>query len=217
MRLLYLVEEDQGVWPPANGLGQGASVAVANVARGGPDELGHGVLLHVLAHVHPDHRLLGAEELAGESLAELGLPHTRRTAEHEACNGPGRIAETSPCSPKGSRDAAHGLLLTDNALVQLLLEVKQTRGLGRADLLNRNACPASHYLSHILLGDELIHRGRGLLQASHGLGLPGLQRVSLVEALCCHCLLDLGLQGCQFLYDSLVSCAHATGGVLEDI
>ena len=45
---------------PADCLGEGASLAVADVARRGAYELGHGVLLHELAHV-----LSGSRKLQG--------------------------------------------------------------------------------------------------------------------------------------------------------
>mmetsp|Transcript_80341 Transcript_80341/g.203187 ORF Transcript_80341/g.203187 Transcript_80341/m.203187 type:complete len:256 (+) Transcript_80341:514-1281(+) len=86
--LLNLVEEHEGIRPPADSLRECAAVAVADVARRGAYKLGHRMLLHVLTHVQADHCLLGAKEGRRQDLAELRFPDTGRAAEHEAGDGP---------------------------------------------------------------------------------------------------------------------------------
>ncbi len=49
--LLDFVEQEHGVGVLANGVGEQAALFEAHVSRGRADESGHGVLLHVLAHV----------------------------------------------------------------------------------------------------------------------------------------------------------------------
>ena len=61
----------------AHGLGELAALVVADVARRRADEPGHGVLLHVLRHVHLDHRVLVAEQELRERPREPGLPDAR--------------------------------------------------------------------------------------------------------------------------------------------
>jgi hypothetical protein len=73
MGLLDLVHEHDGVRLPAHGLGQLAALVVADVARRRADEPRHGVLLHVLRHVHLDQRVLVAEQELGERARQLGL------------------------------------------------------------------------------------------------------------------------------------------------
>ena len=62
VRLLDLVEQDDAVRLAAHDLGELAALVVADVAGRRADEAGHGVLLHVLAHVDLHEVVLVAEE-----------------------------------------------------------------------------------------------------------------------------------------------------------
>src|SRR5207237_6106637 len=53
VRLLDLVEQEYGVRPAADRLGQLTAFVKTDVAGRCPDEPRHGVLLHVLGHVEP--------------------------------------------------------------------------------------------------------------------------------------------------------------------
>ena len=75
MGLFDLVEEDDGVRAPADGLGELATLVVAHVSGRGTDELGDRVLLHELGHVEGDEGVLAAKEELGQGLGELGLAH----------------------------------------------------------------------------------------------------------------------------------------------
>src|SRR3712207_4463759 len=66
MGLVDLVEEDDGVGAPADGFGELAGVLVADVAGGGADEAGDGVVLPELAHVEADEGVLAVEEVLRE-------------------------------------------------------------------------------------------------------------------------------------------------------
>ena len=72
--LLDLVEEHDGVRPPADRLGELAALVVADVARRRADQPRDRVLLHVLAHVDADHRPLVVEQELGERARQLRLP-----------------------------------------------------------------------------------------------------------------------------------------------
>jgi len=82
-----LVEQDDGVWSPADGFGEASAFLVADVARGCPDESGDGVFFHELGHVESDHGVLVVEEEFGECLAQFGLAHSGWSEEEEGTNG----------------------------------------------------------------------------------------------------------------------------------
>src|SRR3954463_4012767 len=117
--------------PPA---GRRPPPAAPKGAGGGADEPGHGVLLHVLRHVDPDHRLLVAEEELGERAGELGLPDARGAEEDEQAGGPLRILQAGAGAADGLRHGLDGRLLADDALVQLVLHPHQLLGLGFCEL-----------------------------------------------------------------------------------
>ena len=83
MGLLDLVEQQHAVGLAAHRLGQLAALVVADVARRRTDQARDRVLLHVLGHVDPDHRVLVAEQELGQRPGQLGLADARRPEEDE--------------------------------------------------------------------------------------------------------------------------------------
>ena len=87
--LLDLVEQDDLVRPAPDRLGQLAALLVADVAGRRADQARDGELLHVLAHVDPDHRVLVVEQELGEGPGELGLADAGRSEEQERADAAG--------------------------------------------------------------------------------------------------------------------------------
>ena len=83
MRFLDLVEQEDRVGTAAHCLGELAALLEPDVAGRGADEPRDGVLLHVLAHVETDHRLLVIEEELGERFRQERLADSGRTEEEE--------------------------------------------------------------------------------------------------------------------------------------
>ncbi len=77
--LLDLVEQDHLVGPTPHRLGEHAALVVADIARRRADQAADRVLLHELAHVDADHRLVVVEQELGDRLGELGLADAGRT------------------------------------------------------------------------------------------------------------------------------------------
>src|SRR5919108_1577698 len=88
MRFLDLVEQDHRVRTPTDGLGELPALLVPDIAWRRADEPRDRVLLHVLRHVNPDHRVLVVEQKLGERARRLRLPHSRWTEEDERANRP---------------------------------------------------------------------------------------------------------------------------------
>ena len=129
MRLLDLVEQDDLVRPPADRLGQLAALVVADVAGRRADQPRHGELLHVLAHVDADHRVLVVEQELGERPGQLGLADAGRAEEQERADRAARVLEPGA---RAADRVGHGLdrlVLADDALVQPLLHLDELRRL----------------------------------------------------------------------------------------
>src|SRR5256712_2918442 len=169
VRLLDLVEQHHRVRPPAHRLGELAAPVVADVAGRRADEPGHGVLLHVLAHVEPHHRLLVVEEELRQRPRQLGLSHARRAGEEETADGPIRILQPAAGPADRVGDGTHRLLLTHHALPQPLLHVEELLHLRLQQLGDGNPRP---------LGDDV----RDVLGVHLFLQHPPL-RLQLVELL----------------------------------
>ena len=150
VRLLDLVEQDHGVRPAADGLGELAALVVANVARGRADQAGHGVLLHVLGHVEAHHRVLVVEEELGKGSRELGLADAGRAHEEERPDRPAGVAEAGAGAAHGVRHQEQRLVLADHALAQAVLDVEELLHLALEEARDGDARPLGHHLGHVL-------------------------------------------------------------------
>ncbi len=142
VRLLDLVEEDDGVGLAAHRLGQDAALAVADVARGGALQRRDGVRFLELRHVDRDHVPLAAVERLGEGDGGLGLADAGRPDEHEDGDRLARVGEARARGLDLLRDRREGVVLADDPLAEELVEVPH-----RLDLvglhLARRECPSS--------------------------------------------------------------------------
>ncbi len=73
VRLLDLVEQDDGERTPAHLLGELAAFLVADITGRRSEQPRDRVLLHVLAHVELDERILVAEQELGQRLGQFRL------------------------------------------------------------------------------------------------------------------------------------------------
>ena len=118
VRLLDLVEQDDGVRAAPHGFRQLAALLVADVAGRRADEPRHRVPLLVLGHVEAHHRAVVVEHELGERARQLGLADAgrargRRTSR-SAGSGPGgpsghgAARSTRPRPPRPGRRRARG-------------------------------------------------------------------------------------------------------------
>ena len=78
MRLLNLIEKNDGIRISPHLFAELAALVVAHIAWRGTDHLGDAVLLHVLRHIDADQRVLGAEHGLRQCLGQLCLSDTGR-------------------------------------------------------------------------------------------------------------------------------------------
>ena len=123
VRLLDFVEQDDGVWPAADLFGELAAFLIADISGRGSDQSAHIVLLHVLAHVDLNERILVAKHEFGQRFGQQRLADASGPTK---MNDPrGRFGSFSPARDRADR-AAHDLyrgLLADHHLVNDLLHL----------------------------------------------------------------------------------------------
>ena len=141
MRLFHFVEQDDGVRATANRLGQPASFLVTDVSRRRSDQPADGVLLHELAHVDANHRLITVEQHLGQRLAEFGFAHAGRAQEDERADRPVRVLQARATPTNGVRYRFDRFVLADDALVQTIFEDQQFGLLGFHHSGHRDAGP----------------------------------------------------------------------------
>ena len=121
------------------------------------------MLLHVLAHVEADHRLLVVEQELGQGLGGLRLAHARRPEQEERAERARRLLEAG-LARGARRDGLEGLVLADDPLAQAVLHGEQLGALGLQQLRCRDAGPAADHLGDHLLVDGLGQQGSVGLQ-----------------------------------------------------
>ena len=155
VRLLDLVEENNGVGLAANFFGQLTGLVIADVARRGADETRDGVLLHKLRHIETNERVGRIEKVGGKLLDQLRLAHAGGADENEA-HGLVLRADAHAPAADGRGDRVHGLVLPDDVLFQAVGQLAQALELGLADAAGGNFRPQ---LDH---AGEIVHRQLGI-------------------------------------------------------
>ena len=138
MGLLDLIEEHHRERLAAHLLGQLTALVVTHVPGRRTEKSRHGVLLLVFGHIQGNQGVFIAEEEFCQSLRELGLTNTGWTSEDKRATGAARILQTGTGAANRTGESLDSVILTDHALVQLVLHLDQTRGLFLGDLVHRN-------------------------------------------------------------------------------
>src|SRR5829696_3259138 len=176
--LLDLVEQDDGVRPAPDGLGELAALVVADVARRRTDQARDAVLLHVLRHVDADHRVLRVEEELGQRTGELGLADARRAQEEERADRAVGVLQAGARATDRVGHRADRLVLADDAVVQALLHVDELLDLALHEAADRDAGPARDDLGDVLAVHDVLEELEGALRLVAGgleLGQAGLE------------------------------------------
>ena len=153
--LFHLVQQEDAVGLAADGLGQLAALLMAHIAGGRADQAGHGVLLHVLGHVHAHQGVFVAEHRFAQGLAQFGLANAGGAEEDETADGALGVLQACAGAADGAAHGGDGLLLADDPLMQDALQVDEAVGFLLGHLADRDARPGGHDLGHVLGGDGL--------------------------------------------------------------
>jgi hypothetical protein len=171
MRLLDLVENDDGIGATTDSLGELARILVAHVARGRSDQPGRRVPLHKFGHVQLQQCVLTAEHELGQRLGQFRLAHPGGAEEYEGTDGPVRIPEPGPGPAHRLGDRRDGLVLADDTPVEIFLHVQQPLRLITVQLGQRDAGPhRDHFCNVIGTDDDSVFE-----KISLPIGAQGLQ------------------------------------------
>src|SRR5580700_6663066 len=155
VRLLDLVEQDDGERLPAHLLGELAALLIPDISGRGAEQPRHGVLLHVLAHVELDQRVLVAEQEFREGLGQLRLADAGRPGEDERPARALGILQAGPGPPDGLRERLDRVVLPDDPPVQLVFHPQEPLRLLLGELEHGDTGGGGENL-----GDEiLVHLG----------------------------------------------------------
>ena len=173
---LHLIEQHHAVGFAPYRFGQHTAFAVADIARRCALEGGHGVGFLELAHVDGDHVLLAAVHGFGQGQGGFGLAHTGGAGQHEHANRLARVVEAGAGGLDALGDHLQGMVLADDAFLQVLVEVEHSLQLIAGHAAHRDAGP---------VGD---HRGHGLVihgrQDQRGFALQSGEALLQIDQFC---------------------------------
>src|SRR5579862_9707837 len=104
MRLLDLIEQNDGVGPPAHRFGKLTAFFISDVSRRRADESTHRVLLHVLRHIDANHGLFVVEKERSDAARYFGFSDAGRAEEDERADRTVRILQARARTPDGTRN-----------------------------------------------------------------------------------------------------------------
>ena len=145
-----------------------SALVVADVSRRGTDESAHGVLLLILRHVDARHHTLVVEHIVGQGLCQFRLTHTGGAEEDERGDGALRVLQPGTRAAYGVGDGTDGLVLSDDTLVEFLLQVEQFVLLALHHPAHGDAGPTAHHLGDVVGGHLFPHQS-GVVVVAVGL------------------------------------------------
>src|SRR5262249_45192719 len=148
-----------------------------------------------LRHLQPDQRVFPTKELGGERLGQLGLADASGAHEEERADWTVGVLQARTRAADGTGDSADGLVLTDDALAQVILQVAQVLALSLEHLADGHPRPALDNPSNVFRRHQ---RGRRLASMGPRLVQLGLE-LYLTLAQLCRPLVLLGERGSLLL------------------
>ncbi len=190
------------------------------------------MLLHVLGHVDPHHRVLVAEEELGERARELRLADAGGAEEDERAGRALRVLQARARAADRLRDDLDRGVLPDDALVQLVFHPHQLLRLGLGQLEDGDAGPHRDDVGDLLLADRGAVAGLAglplLLELAFFFCVSWRSGVAQVRGLLELLRLDRGLLVAPRRLDLLLEVpvdgrgghrldAHARGGLVDQV
>ena len=164
MRLLHFIEQHHRIGPAPHRLGELATFLVTHVARRCPDQAGHGIALHELAHVEPHQRLFFIKEVRGQGAGQLGFTHTGGAQEQKGAHGPPRIFHASAGAANRRCHSSNGIGLAEHLLAEAVFQFQQLLALTSHQALHRDAGGAGDHIGNVLGRYQVPQQAAGLLQ-----------------------------------------------------
>ena len=97
------------------------------------------------------------EEVVGKSLCKLSLTHTRCSEEDKTCDRSLWVLKSCTRTANSIANGCYCLVLTDNTMVQFLLQMKQFLTLALEHTRDRNTRPAAYDFCYIILSNLLLY------------------------------------------------------------
>ncbi len=116
MGFFDLVEQEDRIGPPPDGLGQVSALVVSHISGRSADQSGDGVFFHEFGHVDPDHGLFVVEHEFGQGPGEFRLADAGGSQEDKGTDRPVWVLQSGTGPSQGARNSGNALILPDDPL-----------------------------------------------------------------------------------------------------
>ena len=123
--LFHLVEKHHGIGLSPDGLGELAALVIAHISGRRADKAADGEFLHILGHIDTHKIVLVVKKALGQTFGQLRFAHARGAKEHEGAYGPVGVGYTRSGAEYGLGDFLHGLVLTDDPLMDYIVQMQK--------------------------------------------------------------------------------------------
>ena len=183
MGLFDLIEQHHGERLATNLLGEFAALFVTDVSRRSTKQARSRIFLGEFRHVDTNQCVLVVKQEFGERLGQLGLADAGGASEDKRTGRTLRILQTNTSTTDGAAQRGHGLVLADDALVQLAFHGHELLGLGLGELEHRNAGGLGNHFGDDILIHNHLHIGFALTPRRFLLLAFGFQLLLLITQL----------------------------------
>ena len=153
MRLLNLVEKNDGVGVTPHLFGELTTFFIPHVTGRGSNEAADGELLHVFAHVDANQRLFRIKHEPCEYLRQLRFTNTGWAEENERANGLVGVLQSRPVTLDGARYTDDGILLANDLSLQIIVHAGEASRLLLSNALHGDTRHHTNDVAHVINGN----------------------------------------------------------------
>ena len=103
------------------------------------------------------------KKMTRKRFCKLRLTDTGRSKEQERTDGLGRILDTCFGTDNGIRHLRYRFILTDDSLMQFVIQMQRLIPLTFCQLCNRNTCPPGNNPGDFFIGYRFVNQGKVFL------------------------------------------------------
>ena len=150
MSLFDFIKQDDRIRFPSDSFRQLTTFIISNVSRRRTDQTSGTELLLIFTHINTRHHILIVEQIIRQGLCQLRLTNSGCSQEDERTDRPLRILQSGTAPTNCVCNSVNSFVLTNDTLVQFLLQVQQFILFALQHLGNRNTGPTRNDFGDII-------------------------------------------------------------------
>ena len=149
--LFDFIEQDNRIWLSADSFGQLTAFFISDISGRRTDQARYRIFFHIFRHIDADQIFLVIKQGRCQCLCQLGFADTGRAEEQERTDGTVRVLNACTRTQDGFGDTLDCFILSDDALMQRILQMQQLFALTLHQAGNRNTGPTLNDACNFLI------------------------------------------------------------------